>query len=161
MAVEKQMTPAGIDVEDTDAVEVEVINPDAVSISGDDESMVIDFSGEMVEQIMGPEHDANIAEYLDESDLEELASELVTDFESDKQSRRDWARSYTRGLDLLGMKIEPSLGKALLVCSIPFLRKPLSASKHRQWENCSPLPAQCAQKSLAKKISKNQSKPSA
>ena len=49
MAVEKQMTPSDVEMEGTEAVEVEVINPDAVSISGDDESMVIDFSGEMVE----------------------------------------------------------------------------------------------------------------
>ena len=106
MAVEKQMTPSNIEIDDSESVEVEVINPDAISISGDDESMVIDFSGEMVDQIMGPEHDANLAEYLEDADLESLASELVDDFESDKQSRRDWARSYTRGLDLLGMKIE-------------------------------------------------------
>ncbi|MEC8283190.1 MAG: hypothetical protein VX024_01455, partial [SAR324 cluster bacterium] len=106
MAVEKQMTPSNIEIDDSESVEVEIVNPDSVSVSGDDESMVIDFSGEMVEQIMGPEHDANLAEYMEDADLESLASELVTDFESDKQSRRDWARSYTRGLDLLGMKIE-------------------------------------------------------
>ena len=52
MAVEKQMTPSNIEIDDSESVEVEVINPDAVSISGDDESMVIDFSGEMVDQIM-------------------------------------------------------------------------------------------------------------
>ncbi len=57
-------------------------------------------------RLWGPEHDANLAEYMEDADLESLASELITDFESDKQSRRDWARSYTRGLDLLGMKIE-------------------------------------------------------
>ena len=35
-----------------------------------------------------------------------MASELVGDFESDRESRRDWARAYVKGLDLLGMKIE-------------------------------------------------------
>ena len=106
MAVEKQMTPSDVDVEDTEAVEVEIVNPEAVSISDDDGAMVIDFSGDMVDQIMGPDHDANLAEYMEDADLEDMASELITDFETDKQSRRDWARSYTRGLDLLGMKIE-------------------------------------------------------
>lgn len=38
MAVEKPMIPADIDIEDTDAVEVEIVNPESVSISGDDES---------------------------------------------------------------------------------------------------------------------------
>ena len=35
-----------------------------------------------------------------------MASELVSDFESDRESRSDWARAYVKGLDLLGMKIE-------------------------------------------------------
>ena len=43
---------------------------------------------------------------MDESDLDSLASDLVDDFEADRQSRSDWARSYVKGLDLLGMKIE-------------------------------------------------------
>ena len=106
MAVEKQMTPSEVEAEGTEAVEVEIVNPEAVSISDSDGAMVIDFSGDIADEIMGPEHDANLAEYMDDADLESLASELVTDFESDKQSRRDWAKSYTRGLDLLGIKIE-------------------------------------------------------
>ena len=36
MAVEKQMTPSDVDTEDTDAVEVEIVNPEAVSISDND-----------------------------------------------------------------------------------------------------------------------------
>jgi hypothetical protein len=35
-----------------------------------------------------------------------MASELVEDFNSDRESRADWARAYVKGLDLLGMKIE-------------------------------------------------------
>ena len=106
MAVEKQMIPSEVDVEDTEEVEIEVVNPDAVGISMDGESMVIDFDGEMTEQLMGPEHDANLAEYMEEAELQGLASELVDDFVADRQSRKDWARSYVKGLDLLGMKIE-------------------------------------------------------
>ena len=106
MAVEKQMSPADLDVEDTDEVQVEVVNPDAVGVSVDGESMVIDFTGEMTEDLLGPEHDSNIAEFLEEGDLDALASELVDDFVADRQSRKDWARSYVKGLDLLGMKIE-------------------------------------------------------
>ena len=106
MAVEKQMSPADLDVENTDEVQVEVVNPDAVGVSVDGESMVIDFTGEMTESLLGPEHDSNIAEFLEEGDLDALASELVDDFVADRQSRKDWARSYVKGLDLLGMKIE-------------------------------------------------------
>ena len=106
MAVEKQMSPADLDIEGTDEVEVEIVNPDAVGISVEGESMVIDFTGEMADDLMGPEHDANLAEYIDEGELQNLASDLVDDFVADRQSRKDWARSYVKGLDLLGMKIE-------------------------------------------------------
>lgn len=106
MAVEKQMLPSDFDIEDTTEVEVEVVNPEAVGISVDGEEMVIDFTGDMSEELMGPEHDANLAEYIDEGELQNLAADLVDDFVADRQSRKDWARSYVKGLDLLGMKIE-------------------------------------------------------
>ena len=106
MAVEKQMIPSDLDIEDTDEVEVEIVNPDAVGITSEGESMVIDFTGDVTEDMIGPDHDSNLAEYLEEGDLEGLASELVDDFVADRQSRKDWARSYVKGLELLGMKIE-------------------------------------------------------
>ena len=100
------MNPADLDMESTDEVQVEVVNPDAVSISTEDEAMIIDFTGEVTESIAGPDHDANLAEFMEEADLGALASELVDDFTADRQSRKDWARSYVKGLDLLEMKIE-------------------------------------------------------
>jgi len=54
----------------------------------------------------GDEFDSNLAEFLDESVLEELASELVSDFDDDIGSRKDWMQTYVDGLELLGMKIE-------------------------------------------------------
>jgi hypothetical protein len=108
MAVEKQMEPSDLDIEGTDAeeIEVQIVNPDAVSIGTDDGGMIIDFEGGLTEELVGPEHDANLADFIDESVLQSMASELVEDFESDRESRRDWARAYVKGLDLLGMKIE-------------------------------------------------------
>ena len=87
MAVEKQMSPANLDIEDAPEVEVEIVNPDMVSVQSEDESMVIDFTGEVAESIMGPEHDANLAEYMEEGELDSLASELVDDFVADRESR--------------------------------------------------------------------------
>ena len=60
----------------------------------------------MTEDLIGPEHNGNLAEFLEDSDLDEMGSELVSDFESDRTSRKEWSRSYVKGLDLLGMKIE-------------------------------------------------------
>ena len=108
MAIEKQMEPSDLEIEETDAenIEVEIINPDAVSIDTGDGGVIIDFEGDISESITGPEHDANLADFIDEAELQSLASELVGEFNSDRESRRDWARSYVKGLDLLGMKIE-------------------------------------------------------
>ena len=108
MAIEKQMEPSDLEIEDTDAqeIEVEIVNPDAVSIETEDGGVIVDFEGSFTEEMMGPEHDANLAEFIDEAVLQSMASELVEDFESDRESRRDWARAYVKGLDLLGMKIE-------------------------------------------------------
>lgn len=59
-----------------------------------------------VEMEKEPSFDANLAEYMDDGDLSSLASDLLDDFDSDKQSRRDWEKTYVDGLDLLGLKIE-------------------------------------------------------
>ena len=93
------------DIEPTE-VKVEVVNPDAVSVETEDGGMIIDFTGEQVEEIMSDGFDANLAEQIDEVDLQSMASELISSFNSDRQSRSEWAKSYVKGLDLLGMKIE-------------------------------------------------------
>jgi hypothetical protein len=106
MAVEKTAEPFEIEdlIEDVDEdeIEIEIVNPDAVAIGDDDEAVILDFTGEL----MGPEHDANLAELIDEDDLQSMASELVSDFMSDRETRKEWATAYVNGMDLLGMKIE-------------------------------------------------------
>ena len=47
---------------------------------------------------------ANIAEEMDDTVLTRLGGELITDYKKDKQSRSDWEKAYTSGLDLLGFK---------------------------------------------------------
>lgn len=49
-------------------------------------------------------HDANLAEYLDDSYLGEIASELTAAYEDDLLSREEWEETYVKGLDLLGLK---------------------------------------------------------
>jgi len=108
MAVERQIEPSELDIEGTGAeeIEVEIVNPEAVSIDTGDGGVIIDFEGTISDELMGGDHDENLAEVIEEGVLESMASELVGDFESDRESRRDWARAYVKGLDLLGMKIE-------------------------------------------------------
>lgn len=50
--------------------------------------------------------DDNLAEYMDQGDLDKLGKELVALVEIDDRSREDWKRTYIRGLDLLGFKME-------------------------------------------------------
>ena len=108
MAIEKQMTP--FEVEDDvqeEAVQVEIVNPEAVSMETEDGGIIIDFEGEITEELLGSDsHDQNLAEVIDDDVLQSMASELVADFKADQESRSDWARAYVKGLDLLGMKVE-------------------------------------------------------
>ena len=109
MAVDKNLEPFEVDVEGNPSeseLKVEVVNPDAVSIETEDGGVVVDFEGSATEELMGADHNSNLAEHIEEEDLDEMASDLVSDFESDRTSRKEWSRSYVKGLDLLGMKIE-------------------------------------------------------
>jgi hypothetical protein len=86
-------------------LEIIIENPDSVSLLDDDGGMIIDFDPNAPE-LMGVEHGSNLAEYMDERDLASLASELVAQFDADRNSRADWEETYVRGLDLLGLKFE-------------------------------------------------------
>jgi hypothetical protein len=48
----------------------------------------------------------NLAEKIPDSVLATLGSELVDEFTSDVDSRKDWIQTYVDGLELLGLKIE-------------------------------------------------------
>ena len=60
-------------------------------------------SGQMNQEELIP-FDANLAEYLDDGEMGEIASELLASYEDDNESRDDWEETYTKGLDLLGVK---------------------------------------------------------
>jgi hypothetical protein len=109
MSIAKPMTPSDVLLEDSGAPELEIeIVPDATVTESEDGSVVIDFGLDDEDETAADdvEHDANLAEYLADSDLGALANELVDGFLADRNSRKEWAMAYTKGLDLLGMKIE-------------------------------------------------------
>jgi hypothetical protein len=108
MAIEKPLETNLIPdtVEDSPEIEVEIINPEAVSIENEDGSISFIFDEDLQEDILGPSHDSNLAEFIDEAELESMGTELVEQFSGDRTSRKEWARAYVRGLDLLGMRIE-------------------------------------------------------
>ena len=48
----------------------------------------------------------NLAEVIDTNDLGSISIDLMALFEADKSSRSDWEQMYSKGLELLGLKIE-------------------------------------------------------
>lgn len=109
MSIEKTMTPFENTIEPDDEVpEIEIISDEDVTVTPtEDGGVVIDFGESDVEvEIMPRSHDENLAEAIDDAELESMASELVGDFLSDRNSRGDWADAYIKGLDLLGMRLE-------------------------------------------------------
>jgi hypothetical protein len=90
---------AGIDTQQPD-MEIEIINPEAVHIGMDGLEITIEPDKEK------EDFSDNLAEHMDEGDLAQLAGDLVGDFDSDVDSRRDWIQTYVDGLDLLGLKID-------------------------------------------------------
>lgn len=59
-----------------------------------------------VEPLEDVEFEENLADYLDDTVLESLANELVEQVESDINARKDWAETYVKGLEVLGLKYE-------------------------------------------------------
>ncbi len=86
-------------------VTVAIENPDSVAIETDDGGMIIDFDPDS--SPMGMEDfNSNLADYMSDTNLNEIGAELISQFEADKDSRSEWEESYVKGLDQLGLKIE-------------------------------------------------------
>ena len=115
MAIEKQTPLQEVEVEEMQpemGMPLEVMLPEEMNIQGEMTSAFeVDENGNMVplfeeEEVIVTEHQVNLAEVLDSSSLNTLASELLDAFEQDKESRADWLDVFTKGLDLLGIKTE-------------------------------------------------------
>jgi len=58
--------------------------------------------------MMGLEQDhyENLAEILEEDDLSDIASTVIENYETDKESRSEWEQIFEHGFDLLGLKLQ-------------------------------------------------------
>lgn len=72
----------------------------------DDGSSVVDFAPNDSSPKEEEGFDDNLAEYMDQGDLDQIGLKLVELVEVDDRSRDDWKRTYIKGLDLLGFKVE-------------------------------------------------------
>jgi len=82
------------------AIEIDIENPDDVEIGID--GVVIDLMPDQEED----DFDANLAEFMDDSALQSIASDLIDLVDADINSRKDWVDSFVKGLEVLGMKYE-------------------------------------------------------
>lgn len=88
--------PMGLAVlEEGEPIEIEIVDPESVSING----IELDFEVE-------EDFSENLAESMPSDTLAGLASDLLADYQSDVDSRKDWIQTYVDGIQLLGMKLE-------------------------------------------------------
>ena len=108
MAIEKSLYAAPMGLEQLAAmdeagpeIEIEIEDPESVSLNIDGLEIEI-----VPDEESEDDFNANLAEYISEEALQNIASELISDYDEDVASRKDWMQTYVDGLELLGMKIE-------------------------------------------------------
>ena len=111
MAIERRLNGMGESIEGNtgeigldEVLEIEIEEPEILTL--DDGSVEVTLIAEVEEDITSAPFDANLAEYLEDGQLVELSSELVASVQSDTQSRREWADTFVKGLEVLGFNYE-------------------------------------------------------
>jgi hypothetical protein len=88
------------------AEEITVETPDELTVENVE---MTEDGGALVNPIDEQEEvqfDSNLAEYMDEKDLQDMSSDLIGDYKEDSSSREEWYDAYAKGLKLLGFKYE-------------------------------------------------------
>ena len=103
MAVEKStLSPVSSEELEIELPEEEQpVLPENIIIEGEEEESNISIVPDPIEDF-----NQNLAEVINEEDLRALSMDLCTDFDEDEESRREWLETFTKGLDLLGIKTE-------------------------------------------------------
>ena len=73
-----------------------------------EEGILIDDEIDPVEETIATDFNANLVEFISDSDLSKLAEDVLSSIKSDKESRSEWEKTYTDGLKYLGMKFDDS-----------------------------------------------------
>ena len=94
--------PVGLaEMMDAPDIEIEIEDPESMSIDMGD--VEIDLKPR---KATAEDFDANLADFMDESELGALGNDLVDDFVKDNMDRKDWIKTYIDGLKLLGLNYE-------------------------------------------------------
>jgi len=112
MSIEKSLyaAPMGIESLAEPDIEIEIEDPESVTIKTGDVEIEI---GSVEDDF-----DANLVEHLPDDVVSGLVSELLSDFDEDINSRKDWMQTYVDGLELLGMKIEERADPWIGACGV-------------------------------------------
>ncbi len=106
----KEITlPGEEEIQETlvEEVEAELEKPGEVEqVQNEDGSVDINFDPKAASQEGGDDHYANLAEFLPDDTLGSLGSDLNQKYTDYSVSRKDWEKTYTQGLDLLGFKYD-------------------------------------------------------
>jgi len=86
---------------DAPAIEIEIEDPESVTVGVGGMEITLEPGSESPEKF-----DANLAEFMDEGELQSLANDLISLVDADITSRKDWADTFVKGLEVLGMKYE-------------------------------------------------------
>jgi len=94
--------PVGLaEMMDAPDIEIEIEDPESLHIGMGD--VEIDLKPQ---KPTADDFDANLAEFMDDSELGALGNDLVDDFVKDNMDRKDWIKTYIDGLKLLGLNYE-------------------------------------------------------
>ena len=99
--IDKALYQQPMEAAGEEAIEIEIIDPEAVNIQAGDLEISIEKGEPSIEDF-----DANLAEYLPDGAMSMLVSDLASDIDNDKNSRKEWEKAYVTGLKLLGLQIE-------------------------------------------------------
>lgn len=98
---DKALYPAPTGLDDSRGVSIEIEDPESVTIDTGDVEITLE-----PENDYGGDFDSNLAEILDESELSTISSDLMELVDADISSRKDWAETFVKGLEVLGMNYE-------------------------------------------------------
>ena len=107
MAVDKSLYAAPLGMEEgaeaEASLEIEIVDPEMVTLDDGSVEVTIIPGADIGDTVP---FDANLADVLEENALNKLSSDLMGAVDADISSRKDWADTFVRGLDVLGFKYE-------------------------------------------------------
>ena len=104
--MEKSKMPVDVLPEDVE-LEAQDLNPSDIDIEMTEDGGAEINLDPQAEAMQGAEqHDANLAEFLEDSDLNVIAGDILEEFDECASSRDEWEQTYKKGLELLGFKYE-------------------------------------------------------